>query len=696
MRPHCWRRFALCWTWVLLLTSSLVAGVAARPASSEPPDIAALRASQARSADDLRQQAARLRADSSADPRYRAWAGLALAEFENDLEHADPALRLLEDVEAEARALGLDDLRFEVLSRRGVILVNRGRSAETDAVLREMAAMVDASGNPHWQSQLLHDRGVLERKLGRFDAALRYFEQALALLREREDPLGVARELNSIGMLHGRTGRFSDAVLAHNEALELARANGDRAEIARSLRLLGILYRNLDDEELGSEYLKEALGYVEERNRREAIALHGELCKAYTLLGRLDEAEVQGQLAVTLADHSGSPPNRVNAYTRMAELRLEQGNIEDAERWTERAFATFDAVAIRDQILLRLSRARVWSAKGQIAAARGEAELTLRAVREIGDRILERSTLDLLSELLLASGDATNAFVTRKQHQALDKELAMDMAARRIAVLESRLDRQRADAQRELLERDNQIQSLRLTRQRYLGIALLTGLVALLVVAALVWSRWRESERGKARITASRDELARLHQALLDSSSELEKAALTDALTGLSNRHALARELDARLGRARTTRKPLSVLLIDLDHFKQVNDRFGHLAGDEVLKAVAQRLRTGLRAEAAIGRWGGEEFMVVLEDCPLPAALAAAERVRALLAAEPVPHGEQAIVVTASIGVATTRELKPDVLDPLILAADDALYRAKRGGRNRVECEALDDSASPG
>lgn len=684
MKRCCWRQ-TVQWLLQLGLLLLLSGGVWAQ-SSSEPTEIAALRASQARSAEDLRAQAKRLREDVTADPLQRAWAGLALAEFENDLEHADRALTLLDAVEAEARSLGLDDLRFQVLARRGVILVNRGRSAETDAVLREMATLVDASGRPDWQAQLLHDRGVLERKLGRFEAALHFFEQALTILRARKDELGVARELNSIGMLHGRTGRFSDAVLAHNEALELARSKQNRAEIARSLRLLGILYRNLDDEELGSEYLKEALEYVEERNRREAVALHGELCKSYTLMGRLAEAEVQGQLAVTLADHSGSPPNRVNAYTRMAELRLEQGNIEDAERWTERAFQTFDAVAIRDQILLRLSRARVWSSKGQVPQAREEAELTLRAVREIGDRILERSALDLLSELQLAGGDAASAFVTRKQHQALDKELAMDMAARRIAVLESRLDRQRTEAERKLLERDNEIQALTLTRQRYFGLALVTGLVALLLVAAMIWSRWRESERSKARITASRDELARLHQALVDSSTELEKAALTDALTGLSNRHALARDLDARLVRARAGLKPLSVLLIDLDHFKQVNDRHGHLAGDEVLKEVARRLRSGLRADAAIGRWGGEEFIVVLDDCVLGAALAAAERIRSLLAAEPVQleTGAQ-ITVTASIGVATTRDLSAEVMDPLIGAADDALYRAKRSGRNRVE-----------
>ena len=648
---------------------------------TQPEDVATLRASQERSAAALRDAALHL-IKTSNDRAHKAWATLALAEFENDLENAEPSLRLLEEALRESEALKLDDLRFAVLRRMSTVLVNRGRSAETDAVLRQMETLVESNDNPTWRAQWLHERGVLERKLGRFDTSRALLEQALDLLREVGDDAGVARELNTIGVLDGRTGRFSDAVALHNEALTLARRANDKSEIARSLRMLGVLYRNLDDEELASRYLLEALGYVEERNRREAIALHGELSGSLTRLDRIDEADHHAQQAVTQAEISGSPPNKVNAYSRMAELRLRQGRIEQAAEWADRAFESFDAVAIRDQILLRLTRIQVQAARGDNQTALEEAEDVLAQTRKIGDRILERNALDLLSEQQLRAGDAASAFVTRKAHQALDKELAIDVAARRIAVLEGNLEKERSAAERELLARDNAIQALTLNRQRLLGIALIVGLAALIGIASLLYSRYRHAERSRKQIAHSRDELARLHQALLASTAALEQVAHTDSLTGLANRHAMAQELKHRLGLGNTA---FNVMLLDLDHFKQINDQLGHLAGDAVLREVATRLLGTLRSEARTGRWGGEEFIVVLGEDSLEAAGIAAERVRLALAQTPVIYEGRSIPISASIGVANSGPPGRMGVDALLAAADAALYRAKRAGRNRVE-----------
>jgi len=669
----------------VLVVSSLFAFGAV--AGSEPPAIAALRASQDRSATVLRDQALVL-AEQATTPTERAWALLAVAEFENDLEHADRALEVLAQVRAEADTLGLDDLKFEGLARESAVYVNRGKSAETEAVLGEMQKLVDASGDPGWRAQLMHDRGVLERKLGRLDSSLRYFEQALAIERGRNDRIAIARELNSIGTLHGRTGQFAEALRAHNEALTIARDTKDRAEIARGLRLLGVLHRNVDDEELASQYLKEALEHVEARNRREAIALHGELAMSLTLLGRLDEAEFHATSAATQAERSGSPPNKVNAYTRMAELKLVQGDLDAAELWAQRAFESFHSVAMRDQLVLRITQVRVLAARGRIADALAEAEVTLAATRKMGDRILERAALDLLSEQQLAAGDAKNAFVTRKAHQALDKELAIDMAGRRIAVLEVSLDRAREQAERKLLERDNQIQGLQLDRQQLVGGVLIGGLAALLVIAGLLHSRYRHAQRGNALLVASRDELQRLHHALVDSSAELERVANTDALTGVANRRSVRSDCERRLVEARASGAPITVLLLDIDHFKQINDRFGHLAGDEVLREIAQRLRSALPADALLGRWGGEEFIAVLSRCALPAGIAAAEIVRCALAGEPVVIGPDRISISASVGVSSVPGELAEAIDPIVAAADHALYRAKRAGRNRVEASA--------
>ena len=631
---------------------------------SEPAAVAALRADQTHTAAQLEAQAARLRTGTQ-DPKFRAWATLAEAEFANDQEHAEQALAGLDRAIAQAEALDLPDLRFESLIRLSTILVNRGRSKDTEAVLAKMQAMVEAGDNRRWRALWLHERGVLQRKLGNFEGARELFLQARSLAKDIGDSAMEARELNSIGNLDGRTGRFSDAVAMHTDALAMSRKAGDKAETARSLRMLGVLYRNLDDEELASRYLLEALDYVEERNRREAIALHGELIGAFTRLEKLKDAEYHGQQAVSLAELSGSHPNRVNAFTRMAELRLLQGRIDEAEGWVEKATASYDHVAVRDKSLVDITRLRLLAARNRTSQALKEAGTVLANVRDLGDRILERSMLDLLSELQLRAGDAASAFETRKAHQALDKELAIDVAARRIALLESSLDRERAEAERQLLQRDNDIQALRLNRQRLVSIAMLVGLATLLVIAALLYARYRSTLQHRNELRASRDELQRM--------------ANTDALTGLANRHAATRALDERLGRIP---EPLTVMLLDLDEFKRINDSHGHQAGDAVLCEAASRMRAALPQSALLGRWGGEEFIVILDGEPGREPASIAERMRVAVAASPVACEGAVIPVTVSIGLATA--FAGESIDALLAEADAALYRAKNTGRNRV------------
>ena len=160
------------------------AAPAANP--SEPAAIAALRADQTRTAAQLEAQAARLRA-TSPTPAYRAWATLAEAEFANDQEHADAALAGIDQAIAQSDALDLPDLRFEALLRLSTILVNRGRSKDTEAVLARMQALVESADNPRWRALWLHERGVLARKLGQFEASRTLFLQARALFHDLGD-----------------------------------------------------------------------------------------------------------------------------------------------------------------------------------------------------------------------------------------------------------------------------------------------------------------------------------------------------------------------------------------------------------------------------------------------------------------------------------------------------------------------------
>jgi diguanylate cyclase (GGDEF)-like protein len=172
-----------------------------------------------------------------------------------------------------------------------------------------------------------------------------------------------------------------------------------------------------------------------------------------------------------------------------------------------------------------------------------------------------------------------------------------------------------------------------------------------------------------------------------------EIRAATDGLTGLPNKRAVTDAMKRLFAQASTTASPLALLLIDLDHFKQINDQWGHPVGDQVLASIGTVLRSALRARDFAGRNGGEEFAVLLPDTGVPAALEIAERVRAAVAEISLPGAD--VSVTASLGVVGFPD-HASTLDRLERLADAALYIAKRGGRNRVELAdpASADSAS--
>jgi diguanylate cyclase (GGDEF)-like protein len=647
----------------------------------EPAELASLRSDQSRTATELLAEARRLHAAAAADDRaYRAWAERAIAQLEYEAGNPEAALAAIERALDDTLAPALRELRFELLTTKLLVLLDHGRFAETEAMLHAMQEMIAVADDLRWRMQWLHGRGVLERKLGHFAEAKASFLQARDLALQLGDDAAIARELNSIGMIDGRTGRFSDAVTRHNEALALARGVSDKDEVARSLRMLGILYRNLDDEERASEYLREALAQVEERNQREAIVLHEELSAALSRLDRFAEAEHHAQRSLELAEVSGSPQNKVYAFIRMAELKLAQNRPEQAEELIERGFKLFNAVASRDRIQLRLVRIRVWALRGRGADALKEAADVVAETRRVDDRILERAALDLLAEQQLRTGDAASAFFTRKAHKQLDKEPEIDMAARRIAVLEADLADQRRGAERQLLARDNAIQALDLNRQRLLGSLLFFALLVTLAGALLLYSRYRSVDRMRTEADAGRDEIARLHRTLLDNTAELERVAHTDALTGLANRRSIVRSLQEALDERD---RAVSVILLDLDHFKQINDRHGHLAGDAVLRDVAVRLREALPTDASVGRWGGEEFIVLMQTERADRVAGMAEALRQRLSVRPVTFDGVDLAISASLGVATTSLARE--LDTLLAAADVALYRAKHRGRNCVE-----------
>lgn len=188
----------------------------------------------------------------------------------------------------------------------------------------------------------------------------------------------------------------------------------------------------------------------------------------------------------------------------------------------------------------------------------------------------------------------------------------------------------------------------------------------------------------------------RYHNQLRQMLQRSVSMAYTDSLTGLYNRRYMNTTLDRRILEIAETAKPVSVLMFDIDHFKPINDVYGHSAGDEVLKILAKRVMNGVRDVDLVARYGGEEFVVIMPDTPLTVALKIGERLRNMVAEEPfsIPDCSEPLAVTISLGAATATDPMEEAAS-LLKRADDALYAAKNMGRNRIESDRHNSNVTP-
>ncbi len=189
----------------------------------------------------------------------------------------------------------------------------------------------------------------------------------------------------------------------------------------------------------------------------------------------------------------------------------------------------------------------------------------------------------------------------------------------------------------------------------------------------------------KVRLRAGH-RIVKLNEELLKTRNNFKLQASLDPLTGTLNRRAINNELKRAMARSCRDGKSFALVMLDVDHFKETNDKYGHLAGDQVLCEIVNRLNSTMRSYEFIGRYGGEEFLLILQGCDCEKkAIIQAERLRKFIFEKPVNTSEGMIKISASFGIAMFNSNKEMEIKSLIKQADDALYLAKERGRNRVE-----------
>lgn len=473
---------------------------------------------------------------------------------------------------------------------------------------------------------------------------------------------------------------------------------GEASDFADRAELLGAMALSADQLDLAGEALDYALAAQDCAQRSgqpvlQCLAL-SRLARAYTRLNNPTRGIELARQALALAEASGDADQVFRALTMLADAHNEegeqlasQGRSDEARQRFAQAFESFDRAkritTAADnpfrQCVALVNRGQALTKTGRLVEALQELDEVRAMARQFGfGRILQaevemRATALMglgrheetrqlceaaLTDPLVASNDALAPELHERLYQACKAQGDLAAALHHhelLLKLQQRKFRRRSDAQLRVLLARAEIERSRADAQRA--------------------AREAQVERERAlALQAERDRLQRKAQ-------QLGREAHLDPLSGLPNRRALQARLQPLL-EAGAARTPCCLAVIDLDHFKAINDRYGHLLGDEVLRQVGVLLAQGFREPDFVARWGGEEFVALLHGATPAQAFAACERLRLAIAGHRWADIEPTLAVTVSLGVhAIARE---QTLDVAIAHADRALYAAKAGGRNRV------------
>ncbi len=600
----------------------------------------------------------------------------AVAAFQAIADAAESAGALADLDAAEA---GLADIAFR-----------RGDYERAQALHERRRARASARGDARVAADAEMELALVVRRQGRLDQARRGLETAIAGFRAAGEPGGEGEARIHLGLVLLNQGAYTRTLESIDAARELAR-QGANVSLDRAYHYLGLLYLGMRDLDEARLHLDRALDEARgQPDPMRAAPVLGSLARVANAQSRFEEALRVCEESDALSKRFDSVPGLAYGALERGRALLGLGRLVEARASLERARELSRSVGQdRTAADATFSLGRVALAEGDPDRAIALFDAAIPNYQAAGDVPQLFDAYRLMVPLLQARGDLGRALDLAGMAIEMQEQISGRDMSRRVALLEYRHEVADNARRIELLTRDNEIKALRLERealQRRVAVGVILALLGLVLVLGWLYRRsdrvGQRLARANAELLDSRQALAAANAELADQARALEVAASTDPLTGIANRRqvlvALQRECDA----ANAAGTALAVLLIDVDRFKDVNDTWGHGVGDRVLVRVANGLQAMLPPRGLVGRYGGEEFLMLLPGHPAGAASEFAERVRGETA-DGAGEGEPAI--TLSIGLAVREGPLPVGLVALIEAADDALYAAKASGRNRVE-----------
>ena len=490
-------------------------------------------------------------------------------------------------------------------------------------------------------------------------------DKAVALLADAHDPQLLGEALETRGDILSLLGEQAKAMLDFQRARAAYRQARIAGEVESLMLSIAVAYRRMGDSEQARRYFTQALQRMQARADWEGVATNLiQLGFLQEEAGAPDRAVRPFQQALDVAIAHRLPDTANSALLGLAEAQINLGQGETGLRTLERAREGFSARQDESaEDSLQLLTGQALARQGRHAEALAHYRQALPLIKRNGNDRYLAMLYKAQATSLEAMGHPAAALSDYKTYTDLQLTLQRKMRLEQGRLLDYEDEIRRGEFENRRLRADaatkqEQVQALERVRH-WQGLTIVLGALLLALLTSLAWRHGKTSRR-------------------------LSRESLIDPLTGMSNRAAIEAEAMRALGGATRPGESVSLLILDLDNFKAINDRHGHAAGDQVLRGATDAWHTVLRGRDPLGRIGGEEFVVVCADTTLEQALVVAERLREATATLRFDDIDPALRVTVSIGVAQSKRTD-DTHEAVLARADAALYRAKQRGRDCVE-----------
>ncbi|ELK8589846.1 GGDEF domain-containing protein [Vibrio vulnificus] len=517
---------------------------------------------------------------------------------------------------------------------RGLMTQNQFRQAE--AYFLEAQEMANAIGYQSLEGRALKWLGNVAYEFTDFTVALNQYHRALEIFEQNEEPLQASMVLNNISTVYMDSKDWQRAEQFNRQSNRLYDSNHFKNTLFEAILLTN------------------------------ASVIDG-------AMGRKESELKNIRLAYEKAGVAGASYLKIKTLVNMTEVLLRQEHTQLAmETGLEclkfsQQNGTESQIAHCQDIL-----AEVFLVENELKAATSYIQLALKQFEEDKETIAIIEALKTLSRIQQQSGDLKSALQTYQTASQLEQKYLTESFNSDVAIVRGRLDEKLASQELMLLEAQNALQLIQLEAQKLREWAYMLAVTLFSFLAYLLWRKLKASQR--------------LQQALTQQNVQLETQSMIDPLTRVNNRNYLDKWWQSISNKSDTMNTPKCLAVVDIDHFKQINDTYGHQVGDDVLSKVADMLSCCTRGDDLLLRWGGEEFVLVL-NLTCQQAHQTLTRLQEAISRTEIAASDEVVAVTVSIGavcVSSAHELQQN-WEPYLFQADEALYDIKRGGRNGVK-----------